>query len=284
MSLDRARGRAELVTEVWRLGAGGAGATEEDHLAAEEPLEIRLGGTAEESGTPAAVVMRTPGDDFDLAWGLAITEQLVDDPGAIQSAHWGAPADDNAVDLRLRDGYETTPVEGVRPWLVSSACGLCGKDSVDAIRRAVSDLSGLGPVLPVDVVVGLPERLRAGQGIFDSTGGLHAAGAFTARGEPVCVREDIGRHNAVDKVVGHLARRGELPAHELVLVVSGRAGFEIVQKAAVAGFTVLVSVSAPSSIAVQLALETGMTLAGFVRQGRANVYSGRHRVIPAGAG
>jgi len=251
-----------------------------DTVAVEEPLEVRIGGDAGRPGTPFAVVMRTPGDDFDLAWGLAVTEQIVRDPSAIASAHWGDPADFNAVELRLGPGEPVPDLSGRRPWLSTASCGLCGKDTIAAIAATSTSLHGLGRSLSPEALVGLPDRLREHQGVFDRTGGLHGAGAFTPDGEPVCVREDIGRHNALDKVVGHLARRGMLPAHDLVMVVSGRTGFEIVQKAAAAGVPSLVSVSAPSSLAVQLAASLGMTLAGFVRNGGANLYCGYERLRP----
>ena len=278
--LDDPRGRPAVAVTVERLDGTGETTVFEDRLATEEPLEIRLGGDEADPGRPVAVVMRTPGDDFDLAWGLAVTEGLVGGAPDIASAHWGAPADGNAVQLRLVEGASLLVSETVRPWLVSSACGLCGKDSIEAVTRPLPRLDAAGLQLRASVLVQLPERLLTQQQGFRSTGGLHAAGAFGPDGDARCVREDVGRHNAVDKVVGHLARNSALPASELVLVVSGRAGFEIVQKAVMAGFGALVSVSAPSSLAVQLAREADLTLAGFVREGRANLYSGAHRVSP----
>jgi FdhD protein len=276
--LEDPRGRAELRVDVQKLDSRGDLGPATDWLATEEPLEIRLGGSEDCPGTPVAVAMRTPGADFDLAWGLAVTEALVAHPDDIVSAHWGAPGDGNAVELRLRSGLSAPAPGEARPWLVNSACGLCGKDTIEAVTRTLpvqaKTLMRLAPSLLVD----LPDRLRTHQEVFESTGGLHGAGAFSFEGEALSVKEDIGRHNAVDKVVGHLARSGRLPATDLILVVSGRSGFEIVQKAAVAGFNVLVSVSAPSALAVQLARDTGMTLAGFVRQGRANIYSAAHRL------
>lgn len=273
------RGAPSVPTAVVRvaLGAGGDG-ERADTVAVEEPLEVRIGTGGAAAGTPFAVVMRTPGDDFDLAWGLAVTEGLLEGPDAVSSAHWGEPADFNAVELRLAPGRHVPDLSGRRPWLSTASCGLCGKDSVAAIARSAAPLSDVALSVPLELLVGLPDRLRRDQAVFDRTGGLHAAGAYDTEGRPVCVREDIGRHNAVDKVVGHLARTGRLPAHDLVMVVSGRAGFEIVQKTAAAGIAVLASVSAPSSLAVALARELGLTLAGFVRHGAANLYAGAGRV------
>ncbi len=255
-----------------------------DWVAVEEPLEMRIGGSAEQPGTPFAVVMRTPGDDFDLARGLTITEGLVSSPSDIASLHWGAPADFNAVEVHLVPGAAVPDLSQQRPWLSTASCGLCGKDSVDAIAT-VADPLPPGVVIDQAVLTGLPESLRAFQEVFDRTGGLHAAGAFRLDGSPVCVREDIGRHNAVDKVVGHLAVSGELPGTgarpgcNLAMVVSGRTGFEIVHKVAAARIPILASVSAPSSLAVELATVLGMTLAGFVRDGSATIYAGAERVI-----
>ena len=271
------RGQAAVEVTVRRLEGTGEVTTFDDRLATEEPLEIRLGGDESEPGTPVAVVMRTPGDDFDLAWGLTVTEGIAEATD-IESVHWGAPADGNAVQLRLRAGMSGPTAGQRRPWLVSSACGLCGRDSIDAVFRSLPRLEDHGPRLPASLLVGLPDRLSEGQAGFRTTGGLHAAGAFSPDGESLCVREDVGRHNAVDKVVGHLGRQSGLPVSDLALVVSGRAGFEIVQKAVMAGFGVLVCVSAPSSLAVQLARQADLTLAAFVRGGRANLYSGYHRV------
>lgn len=276
--LDDPRGRSAVAVTVQRVQGAGDPTALEDRVATEEPMEIRLGGDEADPGSAVAVVMRTPGDDFDLAWGLAVTEALVADPGDIASVHWGAPADGNAVQLRLRDGVDNSATERGRPWLVNSACGLCGKDSIEAVTRSLPRLEAGELRLSAPLMIELPERLLDLQQGFHSTGGLHAAGAFDPQGSAVCVREDVGRHNAVDKVVGHLARRSALPASQLVLVVSGRAGFEIVQKAVMAGFGALVSVSAPSSLAVQMARQADLTLAGFVRQGRANIYSGAQRI------
>ena len=259
-----------------------------DTVATEEPLEIRIRhhglssvgehGNEAPTAKPVAVVMRTPGDDFDLAWGLAITEGIVGRPEDILSAHWGEPADFNAVELRLDPTSILAEVATGSAWLVNSSCGLCGKDAIESIVQATQFLGDIDMKLQASALGGFTDSLRDRQEIFSITGGLHGAGAFEADGSVVCVREDIGRHNAVDKVIGHLAKTGRLPAHDIVLAVSGRAGFEIVNKAAIAGIPVVIAVSAPSSLAVELAERLGMTLAGFVRQAGANIYCGQGRL------
>jgi FdhD protein len=234
----------------------------EDEVAVEEPLEIRV------DGAPLAVTMRTPGHDDELALGFLFGEGLID--GAREA---GPPP-----------GLEANTVEvagpllraaGARSFYTSSSCGVCGKGALEEVAVA-SDLASPGPVLDRALVADLPERLR--QPTFARTGGLHATGLFTATGELVCVREDVGRHNAMDKVVGWALRSELVPLHPHVLCVSGRLSFELVQKAAVAGAPVLVGVGAPSSLAVRLADDRGMTLCGFARAGRVNVYTGEERV------
>jgi FdhD protein len=249
-----------------------------DTLAAEEPLEIRV------DGEPLAVTMRTPGDDVDLAIGFLVTEGLVRVGDDVATARFCAGSDDgvnsfNVLDLTLRQGVPPVPVAAQRRFFTSSSCGICGTDSIEAVRKAsrhpvADDATSVEP----GVVLTLPDRLREGQRVFDRTGGLHAAGLFTARGDLLCLREDVGRHNAVDKVVGWAAREGRLPLSGTVLQVSGRASFELVQKAAMAGIPVLSAVSAPSSLAAELAHDVGMTLLGFVRGASMNVYSGGSRL------
>ena len=250
-----------------------------DTLAVEEPMEIRVG------GRPLTVTMRTPGDDFDLAAGFLVSEGVVhaaDDVTAIRYCA-GATADGgntyNVVDVALAPGVAAPDASLERNFYTTSSCGLCGKASLDAVRTSAAwtvseDPLRVGP----DVVTALPDRLRAAQRVFDSTGGLHAAGLFSADGELLCLREDVGRHNAVDKVVGHALRSGLLPLRGTVLMVSGRASFELTQKAWMAGIPVLAAVSAPSTLAVDLAEEAGMTLVGFLRGDTMNVYAGAHRV------
>jgi FdhD protein len=254
--------------------------TRADTVAAEEPLEIRL------SGSPLAVTMRTPGDDFDLVHGFLATEGVIaaaDDVAALRYCD-SVDADGrntyNVVDVDLAAGAQPPATALDRNFLTSSACGVCGKASIDAIRtRTRHDVAADAVRLPLDVLLALPDRLRAAQEVFARTGGLHAAGLFTAAGELVAVREDVGRHNAVDKVIGDAVRAGRVPLTGHVLVVSGRASFELTQKAAMAGVPVLAAVSAPSSLAVELAREVGITLVGFLRGDGCNVYTGQERVV-----
>ncbi|GAB5077448.1 formate dehydrogenase accessory sulfurtransferase FdhD [Arthrobacter sp. AD-310] len=251
----------------------------EDILAAEEPLEIRLGGRS------FAVTMRTPGDDFDLVAGFLVSEGVIRSASELVSLRFcaGGPDEEqtfNVVDAQLRPDVPLP--DTMRHVYTSSSCGICGTESIEAVRKTLHfDPSRDGLRVPVDVVAGLPERLREAQAVFDKTGGVHAAGLFRVdRGEPelLCLREDVGRHNAVDKVVGWALRQGMLPLRGTVLQVSGRASFELVQKAALAGIPVLSAVSAPSSLAVDLAAEAGVTLVGFSRGHSLNVYAGRERL------
>jgi FdhD protein len=239
-----------------------------DTLAVEEPLEIRVG------GRPLTVTMRTPGNDIDLALGFLVTEGLTTGGADIRNATACA---DNVVDVTLADGLGDLSVS--RNFYATSSCGLCGKASIDAVRTTSSyDVRTDPVVVDSTALVSLPEKLRAEQRGFDRTGGLHAAGLFTRDGALLCLREDVGRHNAVDKVVGWAAQHGRLPLEGCVLQVSGRASFELVQKSVMAGIPVLAAVSAPSSLAVDLAEEMGLTLVGFLRGTSYNVYSGAHRV------
>ncbi|OIK02745.1 formate dehydrogenase accessory sulfurtransferase FdhD [Streptomyces monashensis] len=256
-----------------------------DTLAAEEPMEIRVG------GRPLTVTMRTPGDDFDLAAGFLAGEGVVHAAADVTGIRYcaGATADGgntyNVVDVALAPGVALPAASLERNFYTTSSCGLCGKASLDAVRMVrrwsvAEDPLSVGP----ELLATLPERLRAAQRVFDSTGGLHAAGLFTADGELLCLREDVGRHNAVDKVVGHALRSGLLPLRETVLMVSGRASFELVQKAVLAGIPLLAAVSAPSSLAVDLAAESGLTLVGFLRGTSMNVYTGAERLASRPAG
>jgi FdhD protein len=237
-----------------------AGTTERDRVAVEEPLEIRI------NGRPVAVTMRTPGHDEELALGFCLSEGL-----SPRAARLPDDLAANTVEVES-EGFD--PARLQRSFYTTSSCGVCGKGALEAVAveapRVESDVR-------VDVRP-LPERLREAQRTFEETGGLHATGLFDERGELLCVREDVGRHNAMDKVVGWAFREGLLPLTRNVLCVSGRTSFELVQKAAVAGCPVLVAVGAPSSLAVELANDRGVTLCGFVRDGRANVYSLPERV------
>ncbi|QKW19826.1 formate dehydrogenase accessory sulfurtransferase FdhD [Kitasatospora sp. NA04385] len=248
-----------------------------DSLAAEEPLEIRIGGEA------LTVTMRTPGHDFDLVAGFLVGEGLVGATEELTALRYcaGTDADGantyNVVDATVRGARPALSAH--RNLLTTSACGLCGRDTVDAVRtRSRWDVAPDPLTVPAAVLYELPARLRAAQAAFDATGGLHAAGLFTADGALLCVREDVGRHNAVDKVIGWALREGRLPLTGHLLVVSGRASFELTQKAALAGLPLLAAVSAPSSLAVDLAEELGLTLVGFLRDRGANVYTRPDRI------
>jgi len=249
-----------------------------DTLAVEEPLEIRVGGEA------FTITMRTPGDDFALAAGHLVSEGTITgsaDLRGIRHCDDGRPdATGNVVDVTLVEGI--TPPTAHRHTYMSSACGICGKDSLDAVRtRARWDVTEDDVLLSAELLAALPDRLRAGQAVFERTGGLHAAALFSADGELLHLAEDVGRHNAVDKVVGQAVLADRLPLRATILQVSGRASYELVQKAWLAGIPVLSAVSAPSTLAVDLASEAGMTLAGFVRGASMNVYAGGWRLIDA---
>jgi len=253
--------------------------TRPDTLVVEEPLEVRVG------GAPVSVTMRTPGDDFDLVAGFLVTEGVISDGGQLATMRYCAGSTAagvntyNVIDVALGYGAAPLDLSVQRNFYTTSSCGVCGKASIDAIRTRTSWPVADDPVrLHPEMLASLPDTLRAAQRVFDRTGGLHAAGLFTVAGELLCLREDVGRHNAVDKVVGWAAREGRLPLSGAVLLVSGRASFELAQKALMAGVPVLVSVSAPSSLAVELAEEAGMTLVGFLRGTSMNVYAGAHRL------
>jgi FdhD protein len=233
-----------------------------DAVAVEEPLEIRVG------GAPLAVTMRTPGEDEELALGFLYGEGLIDSPRRA-----GLSEDLAANVVEVEGPLLGNP--GERRFYTTSSCGVCGKGAIEEVAVQCAPLPN-GPVLARELLADLPERLR--QPAFERTGGLHATGLFDAEGQLLIVREDVGRHNAMDKVVGRALLDGRLPLHGHVLCVSGRQSFELVQKAAVAGAPVLVGVGAPSSLAIRLAQDRGMTLCGFARGGRVNVYTGAERV------
>ena len=239
-------------------------------------MEVRVADPA--GTTPVAVTMRTPGDDFELAAGFLLTEGVVG-PGTITRV---AYCDDVPGEQLFNVVTVTTSAPAVlgegRRAAVTSACGICGRASLDEVEVRCAPLAE-GPRVAREVLLGLPATLRSRQRVFEETGGLHAAGLFDATGRLECLREDVGRHNAVDKVIGHAALAGGLPLADRVLMVSGRAGFEIVQKAAVAGIAVLASVSAPSSLAADAAERFGMTLVGFLRGDGYNVYTDPGRVV-----
>ncbi len=251
-----------------------------DQLAIEEPLEIRIG------ADPLAITMRTPGSpgsDADLAAGFCLTEGIIDHADEIESiepcriAEYG-----NVVIVRLTDEAMACRREriacGKRELYMSSSCGLCGKQSIDRIRRSIRPITGSLTITPA-LLASLPGRMREAQPTFDATGGLHASALFSSTGELRILREDVGRHNALDKLIGCALLTGQLPLSRSILLVSGRASFELIQKAAVAGIPLLAAVGAPSSLAVDLAQSAGMTLIGFLRQERMNIYTHPQRVI-----
>jgi FdhD protein len=250
-----------------------------DTLAVEEPMEIRV------DGTSLSVTMRTPGDDFDLAIGYLLTEGVIAEAGDVLHAMHCLDEDENGsptynvVDITLAPDAKVDTSRTRRSSYTSSACGVCGKTSIDAITAQSRYAVAQDPLrVSPETVAGLPGALRERQRVFDRTGGLHAAGLFTADGELLAVREDVGRHNAVDKVIGWAGREGRLPLTGHLLAVSGRASFELTQKAVMAGIPALVAVSAPSSLAVELAADAGLTLVAFVRPPRMTVYTGGHRL------
>ncbi|WP_067721588.1 formate dehydrogenase accessory sulfurtransferase FdhD [Nocardia yamanashiensis] len=257
-----------------RIGPNGV-ITRPDSLAVEEPLEIRT------SGSSLTVTMRTPGADIDLIHGFLYAEGIIDTVEDVVTARYCAGTDENGqntynvLDVQLRKPVEIAP----RNFLTNSACGLCGKTALDEVRTRIRyPLPTEGLRVDLDVLAKLPTELRSRQQVFDATGGLHAAALFTADGTALAVREDIGRHNAVDKLIGWALRENRLPAHDLLLMVSGRASFELVQKAVMAGIPLLGAVSAPSSLAVDLAADSGLTLIGFLRGETMNIYTAEHRI------
>ena len=250
-----------------------------DALAAEEPLELRV------DGRPLSVTMRTPGHDVELVHGFLLTEGVIGSREDVATARYCDSFDDsgrntyNVLDVALAPGVPS-PAAGVeRNFYTTSSCGVCGKASLDAVRTRTRHSPATDPTtVRAEVLFALPDALRAAQRVFDSTGGLHGAGLFTPDGQLLVAREDVGRHNAVDKVLGHQLLGGAIPAAGTVLMVSGRASFELTQKAVMAGVPMMAAVSAPSSLAVEMADDAGLTLVGFLRGRSMNIYTGGGRV------
>jgi FdhD protein len=265
---------------VTRITVGSARAYREDVLAAEEPLEIRVGGTS------LAITMRTPGNDIDLAAGFLVSEGVIRHGDDFHTARYCAGATDeglntyNVLDVTLAPGVPAPDPSLERNFYTTSSCGLCGKASIDAVRTLSHyEVAGDDLEVDADLLVTFPERLREQQAVFEKTGGLHAAALFDGRtGEMLVLREDVGRHNAVDKVIGWAVKENLLPLRGTVLMVSGRSSFELTQKASMAGIPVLAAVSAPSSLAAELSTEIGLTLVGFLRGDSMVVYSNPQRI------
>lgn len=277
-------GRITTRRQVYRYGSGDL-ARQFDVLAVEEPLEIRL------DGVPLLVTMRTPGSDVELAAGLLFSEGIISRAEHLRTAmHCGGPGSggqentynvlDIALDPLIAAALKQREVSPARSFYTNSSCGVCGKTSIDSLHTKTHfELVPDQARVPIETLLELPQKLRAGQKVFEKTGGLHAAGLFTADGTPLVIREDIGRHNAADKVVGWALLNDHLPLRGTVLQVSSRASFEIVQKAAIAAVPVVGAVSAASSLAVELAEEHGLTLAGFMHSEGLNIYTHPERVV-----
>ena len=279
---DRARRTSKTKTRV-RVVADGKMRVRPDTLATEEPMEIRLltGGERQ----TVAITMRTPGADFELAAGFLYGEGIVESTDDIAKISYCVDSDldaaqqYNIVNVELRGGreYDLRPLE--RHFYTSSACGVCGKASLEQLELRGCPVALPGPEISAETLYSLPEKLREAQGLFDATGGLHAAALFDEEGNLVALREDVGRHNATDKLVGWALLENRLPLSGHVVMVSGRSSFEILQKCLTAGVPFVCAISAPSSLAVDVAREFGMTLVGFLRERRFNVYAGQERVV-----
>lgn len=280
-------------TEIRRVVAGSVTEDSADVLAVEEPLEIRLG-FPDSTHRAISITMRTPGDDGELAAGFLFTEGIVQRPEQIkQIRHCGlkigtrtgaieraAALNSNTIRVDLNEGVDVDFKRLERHFYTTSSCGVCGKSSIDALHSTAQKLTDQEhPKLDSDLIRSLPEKLLLSQDVFAQTGGLHASALFSTGGRLEILREDVGRHNALDKVIGAKFLAGELPLADSILLVSGRASFELVQKALMAGIPILIAVGAPSSLAVELAEEFGMTVVGFVRGETYNVYAGKARIV-----
>jgi FdhD protein len=252
-----------------------------DMVASEEPMEIRV--VTPDATHSVAVTMRTPGHDFELALGFMLAEGLISGRQDVLDVSYCPDPDEiqqfNIVNVTLAPTAAFDPTMLQRNFYATSSCGVCGKASLEALRTFGAATVGISPKITPAIIQQLPERLRATQAVFQRTGGLHASGLFTPDGELITMREDVGRHNALDKVVGHHVMEGDLPLSQHIIVVSGRASWELMQKALAAGIAAVVAVGAPSSLAVDLAQEFGQTLVGFTKPDRFNVYAGAHRIV-----
>jgi FdhD protein len=268
----------DTITAQVQTVENGFSSSRSDLLAIEEPLQLCL------NGSPLSITMRSPGSDLDLATGFLFTEGIIDDVGQILSMNAeteedgsGNPSD--RVTIRLKPEVVIDPGRIRRNFYTSSSCGVCGKLAIGAIEiRPPRPMRQSGPKFQADVIYRLPGLLRQAQDAFDRTGGIHAAALFSPDGNLLCLREDVGRHNAVDKLIGFALRDGTVPLGDSLILVSGRAGFELVQKSAMAAIPILAAVGAPSSLAVRVAQRFGMTLVGFLRDQRFNIYSGPGRI------
>ena len=259
----------------------GSFASKPDVLVTEEPLEIRAESPSQQA-QPIAVTMRTPGHDFELAVGFLFTEGMIKRSDDVRTVRYCQLPDTAEQQFNVVTVSLSAPVDEAlsrRGMVTSASCGICGTTSIEQLSQTVSRIdSKIGPVMSSAMLISLPDIVRKAQPTFDRTGGLHAAGLIDAEGVAMCVREDIGRHNAVDKVIGNAVLENKLPISDHALVVSGRLSFEIIQKAAIAGIAFIAAVGAPSNLAVQTADDLGITLVGFVRDGTANIYTHKHRI------
>ncbi|MCS6972893.1 MAG: formate dehydrogenase accessory sulfurtransferase FdhD [Cyclobacteriaceae bacterium] len=269
---------------VKQVTTAGKPADKPDLLAVEEPLEIRLGfgPVSERQQRSLSVTLRTPGHDFELALGFLFTEGIInsmDDVGQVAYCRdVGRQQQDNIVRVELQPHIAPDWQKLQRNFYTTSSCGVCGKSSIEAVQQRCNVLADTF-TLPAGMIYSLPEVMRTSQPVFTHTGGLHASALFSTKGELKILREDVGRHNALDKVIGAMFMQNRLPLSDYLLLVSGRAGFELVQKAVMAGLAVMVAVGAPSSLAVELAQQCNLTLIGFARDNKFNIYAGAHRII-----
>lgn len=278
---EKSRPGSKTAVRAWKIDQE-SGGWRRDHLATEEPMEIRL--ITQGARQTVAVTMRTPGNDFDLAAGFLHGEGVIGSRNDIETITYCVDPDIDAaqqynivnVTLRQHVAPDLAPLE--RHFYTTSACGVCGKASLESLQLKSCPVIQDGPVIPAEVLYSLPDKLGKAQGVFQKTGGLHAAALFDTSGQLIQVREDVGRHNALDKLIGWALLEGTLPLSDSILLVSGRSSFEILQKALAAGIPIVCAISAPSSLAVDLAREFGITLIGFLRGERCNVYTSPERV------